>query len=443
MKIYRKNKFNLRLVQIVFLLLLPVTSFAIDGDVTDDNSVDVNDLRIFMDYWLSEPNADPNCDFNEDGNVNFLDYVILAGNWQSKLIFNESGNIAPVAQNINTSAYTAEIQRINLIGSDYDNGPYTKLYYKIVSVPAHGKLTDISVGAGIVQSAPYTLLSPINIIGYQSDTDYIGMDSFTYQAYDGNSVSNIATVDVNVAINTLDNITFDGQGFVTVPDSDKLEFDDNFSFALWLKTEWPYSGIIRKRGSSGAGFELKITDMRPAVYFYDANNNEKVVIGAPEWRIDKGVWSHLVVSRNSTSVTIYLDSIEIASSSNIFATSFVNDANLIIGSSGDKHFKGEIDRISWYATAKGVFEVSLMYYVEGRNDEDGGVLVPDYYTRFNFNEGSGTDVNDMTWDITGVFNDPNHVQWVPGNALSQRLTPKLRGRERFRPDTFHFRNYRE
>jgi len=428
---------------ILFLLCLPTMAFAVDGDVTGDGEVDITDFTIFIDYWLQSPVADPNCDFNEDGSINFIDYAIMAGNWTAKFpVSQEPNNVAPVVENINDAwAYTAEIQSINLVGSDSDSGPNSKLYYKIASLPSHGKLTDVSVGAAILQSAPYTLLSPISVITYKSDSGYTGMDSFTYQAYDGDLDSNTATVDVNVISNPLDNLTFNGQGYITVPDANELEFDDDFAFALWLKTEWPYSGIIRKRGSSGAGFELKIIDGRPAAYFYDANDNEKVVIGIPEYKINTGEWVHLSVSHSSTATSIYVDSDQVASRNDIPAISFANSGDLIIGSSGDKPFKGELDRISWYSTAKDGIDAAFLY-IEDRDGADGGLFVPAYYTRFNFNEGAGTDVNDMTWGLTGTVNNSNYVQWVAGNAQAQKLAPKLRGRERYRPDTFHFRNYR-
>jgi len=55
------------------------------------------------------------------------------------------------------------------------------LDYTIVTPPVHGKLNGV---------APY--------YAYVPDKDYVGIDSFTFKAFDGNLDSNIATISITI-----------------------------------------------------------------------------------------------------------------------------------------------------------------------------------------------------------------------------------------------------
>jgi pectate lyase len=50
------------------------------GDFTRDGTVDGNDLRLFVDYWLKTSDID-DADYNSDGNVNFYEFALMAENW--------------------------------------------------------------------------------------------------------------------------------------------------------------------------------------------------------------------------------------------------------------------------------------------------------------------------------------------------------------------------
>lgn len=72
---------QLKIVYLVFITLLCSASFAVVGDFTGDQVVDANDMIIFAANWLQTPQVDPNCDINEDGKINFVDYSLLVQNW--------------------------------------------------------------------------------------------------------------------------------------------------------------------------------------------------------------------------------------------------------------------------------------------------------------------------------------------------------------------------
>jgi hypothetical protein len=67
----------------MFSISFITSCFAITGDVTGDNKVDVADLIIFADQWLT---AGTSCDFDSSGKVDFKDFGLLAQNWYGELI---------------------------------------------------------------------------------------------------------------------------------------------------------------------------------------------------------------------------------------------------------------------------------------------------------------------------------------------------------------------
>ena len=87
-------------------------------------------------------------------------------------------NTPPVANNqsVNTNENTAVA--ITLTASDADGDTLT---YSVVDSPANGSLSG---------TAPNLTYTP--------DTDFVGGDSFTFQANDGTAVSNSATVSITV-----------------------------------------------------------------------------------------------------------------------------------------------------------------------------------------------------------------------------------------------------
>jgi hypothetical protein len=58
----------------------------IDGDVVVDGTVNISDLQFWLDYWLLDEGGYDNdfyyrCDINRDGQVNLIDFAMLAENW--------------------------------------------------------------------------------------------------------------------------------------------------------------------------------------------------------------------------------------------------------------------------------------------------------------------------------------------------------------------------
>jgi hypothetical protein len=133
-------------------------------------------------------------------------------------------NSAPVANNqaVTTNKNTAK--SITLTATDANNDPLT---YTIVTGPAHG---TISAGTGASRT-------------YTPTTNYVGPDSFTFKANDGNVDSNTATVSITVQDTTTTcttNLSINGvtanpdNGFGNVPEN---VLDNN------LNTRWSHLGL--------------------------------------------------------------------------------------------------------------------------------------------------------------------------------------------------------
>ena len=52
------------------------------GDINGDGLVDISDVEKFTNQWLTVPPSGPakSSDLNDDGDVDFLDFAIIAGN---------------------------------------------------------------------------------------------------------------------------------------------------------------------------------------------------------------------------------------------------------------------------------------------------------------------------------------------------------------------------
>lgn len=101
-------------------------------------------------------------------------------------------NHAPVAQDQIVTIEAGTIKIITLVATDSDGDTLT---YQIVSQPAHG----------ILSGTPPT-------VTYTSDATYQGSDNFTFNAYDGKSYSNPATISITLTPANRLSITFPQDG---------------------------------------------------------------------------------------------------------------------------------------------------------------------------------------------------------------------------------------
>jgi len=106
---------------------------------------------------------------------------LAVSNTASLTINIKPANIAPVAQDKNISVYETVTYRSQLLATDTDSNT---LEYRIVNKPQHGVvvLEDSQTGT----------------FRYIADNNAGSSDTFSFEADDGNKVSNIATVNINI-----------------------------------------------------------------------------------------------------------------------------------------------------------------------------------------------------------------------------------------------------
>ncbi len=102
-------------------------------------------------------------------------------------------NQPPYAADVAASTAVDQTVDISLNAIDPDADPVD---YTIQSLPLAGVLHDPN--GGLIDVAPYVLLSHGSVVSYQPNLLYSGMDSFEYVADDGLLISNVATTSIEV-----------------------------------------------------------------------------------------------------------------------------------------------------------------------------------------------------------------------------------------------------
>lgn len=65
--------------KVLLFLALSLPAFGLIGDLNSDCKVDIEDLQVFAESWLTDSGGD----LNSDSSTNFLDYAIFASNWMT------------------------------------------------------------------------------------------------------------------------------------------------------------------------------------------------------------------------------------------------------------------------------------------------------------------------------------------------------------------------
>lgn len=412
------------LIIIIIIFCLASIVLAIDGDVNNDAVVDACDVSIFVSYWLDSPVADPNCDLDEDGSVNFIDFAMMAQNYTGGLIH---ANTVPTANDVNVSIYTYAIEPITLVGSD-DGHPLSpgRIEYIITTLPADGNLQDPASGSGYITSVPHTLNNGGNIVWYSTDSN--GVETIDYKVTDGQYDSNTATVTIDVNDHPTTQLSFNKSGYVTIPDDPNLEFVDGRIISFFLKTREPFAMIMSKREPDAQGYTISLVSGKPNLSLYDANGTEVFSFRSP-YRIDNGLWEQVsIMSPNDANyMYIEIEGVDVhtngyyqtPSDSNITNFVFENDANLVIG----PNYKWQMDNLRFYNNYI-ESEVLLGPVFEGASRQgtdaagEGGFLMREADIRWLCDEGSGSTItDDKDGGIVGTISDPNDVKFMPHHYM--------------------------
>ncbi|RKY09840.1 MAG: hypothetical protein DRP56_02055 [Planctomycetota bacterium] len=334
----------------------------------------------------------------------------------------------PINPDVNPVAATvvAYVQTGITLDGDDDGWPDPpgKIRYIITSLPTDGTLQDPHNGYFVIgpNNLPYTISGWENdALSFVSDT--VGMDSFNYKVNDGENDSNTVAVDVNVIANLNDSLDFDGDGYVTFADQSHYDITDGWAIDFWIKTQRPFEGLIKKRGTTGKGYEIGIVSGKPKLYLYDASGEMQSF--RYQFRIDDGQWHNIgfVFNYDDPNMTV-----EIRADGGEYVTTvagisdYSNSEPLIVGLHARDGYKYEFDKLRFFS---GVDVDNRFHSTQGlsyRAESGGEVLMGIGFVSdvlFMLDEGSGTTVTDSKLSYTGTFNDANHVFWTPEWRLFQ------------------------
>jgi len=416
-----------------FILILYLLVFAIpamasySSDIDDSNVVDFVDFAILADDWQTSPSADPNGDIDESGFVDYNDLAILAEQWLDGIT-----GTKPETNDINTTAYTFITYPIDLSDYTTDDGipPLVPLNYIIVSTPndANCYIQDPASGCGKITEAmcPYTLRNNGAVVWLAADNTETFV--FTWKANDTIYDSNDANCTVVVSENPHDHLSFNGEpnSIVEIPDNSYFDISDSgWACSFWYNNlrRSPNEDLIKKR-ASGPGWDITTKSGRLQIDLYDANG--LVVSHKGETRISDGSWWEVLITysddpcdANDKYIMVYYYQVESITYAWDYTEAFtpstyLNDVNVVINTIS------EIDHLRFWDDAS-----------EEDPDRTKVILFPleirDIYTesifgignasnvRFKMDEGSGSTITDDKLSLVGTIQDTDDVAWTPWN----------------------------
>jgi len=196
-------------------------------------------------------------------------------------------------------------------------------------------------------------------------------------------------------------LQFDGTNdYIEIPDSDAWGFGtENFCIEFWTKFSSvnSISGIMRQGTASPAFWQL----------FWDTSNNGMIAFNAYDnntyqadyyyrnFLPDIGEWYHMAVSRNGADLNLYINGVNTIWTDIVYSISSnpmpnVNDGLNIGIDSGGKYLSGSMDEVRIWDHERTQQELLDAMYSNLAGNE------PGLTAYWDFNEGSGQIVNDMS-----------------------------------------------
>lgn len=224
-----------------------------------------------------------------------------------------------------------------------------------------------------------------------------------------------------VKYNTDNALNFDGiDDVVSIPDNDSLDLTSNYTIEAWIKpTSFSvFAGIVSKcHSAESKGYSLKLngTDDYSGISFDGMSTSNEV--------LSLNNWYHVAgVNQNGTR-KIYINGIEKAITGTPLVTAINTDSVKIgqdFSSSGERFFKGSIDEVRIWKTARTASEILANMNVMLTGNEPGLVA------HYNFDQGVANGTNTSTINL--VNNTTNSLAGtITGMTLSGRVSNFVEG----------------
>jgi hypothetical protein len=259
------------------------------------------------------------------------------------------------------------------------------------------------------------------LVGYWKMDEASATTTTTDSSGNGNTGSinlwgggNTATSSARVGGKFGGGIDFDGgDDYVDVGDDNSLDLINDLTMGFWVKPSSVQSSsanILRKDAglvdSNRNGFGIEMNGV--------ANSNEYIA----GWKHDStnecwtnifsltsDVWQHVVVTKDDTVLTAYVNGVSTGSCTGGDSTIGTNTVSLQIGGwtvYSSRYFNGQIDEVRIYNRALSGAEVVDLYN-----------FAPGPVAQYKLEEGSGTSANDSSGNgRTGTIN--GNPVWAPG-----------------------------
>jgi hypothetical protein len=194
------------------------------------------------------------------------------------------------------------------------------------------------------------------------DASTIATHTITYTTAGTCPNTSNQTVNVLAALLQLDNaysMSFDGTNRISMP-SVNIRTNINNSVSLWFKGNNSTLDNVLIGGASGNYFPyLNSSTGNIEVRVRNTQGSQSVLSNVA---YAQDTWYHLVISEGSTNTIVYLDGVNVGSTSTI-----TTGSNIVINSigsyeSGGLAFNGLIDEVSFFETTLTELEVKSIYY---------------------------------------------------------------------------------
>lgn len=220
-------------------------------------------------------------------------------------------------------------------------------------------------------------------------------------------------------------ITLDGSQQIEISDSSQLDFDDNFTIALWVKPSNWYNGqhaafVAKGDGSANADANYlfgKAASDDQALRFAYYNGGWQTLLDTSGATYTDGQWVHLALVVNTTDneVSFYRDGELLSSQSADFTNHPITftASSLVIGNylNSSQHFAGSLDEVVIYNRALGSEE---LYDIANPLD----TAVASAQIRFRHASDGEQGEDDGTWyNVTLASTSANYTTWsypLPG-----------------------------
>lgn len=335
--------------------------------------------------------------------------------------------IVPIAYDSEESVQTYIVYSFEL--SAIDDGTPQPLIYEVNNIASNSIMADPFVGTPVLDAnlIPWTLRYNGDDILFIIDT--VGDSNFMFRAYDGNSYSNYATVQITATANPMDALYLNSEpnAIITIPDNDYLDImGPQWACSFWFNNylRRPYQTLMSKR-SAGPGYEISLKAGKVQFDLYDVNGlvtsvRSDTIISDGQWYCTDIIYAYdddpnygyiLIQTFNSSALGIGYQS------GSAFAHSaFSNDANVVIAESFG------FDHLRYWNDVNNAADSFICHFAGRQNyEEEWSGLGNASNVRYKCDEGSGGTITDDKGNADdGVF-DPNYVIWHPPYEIFRSL----------------------